>query len=440
MKKLLIATFAVIISMFLCFPVALSARAASLAKVTFNDAASRKGESIEIIVNLSGCQKIKSMAVVPLYDSGRLEYISGEWLIGGALLSDWDQDEQNGVILYSSETDVNGDIAKFVFQLTNNDSWDDIDFSCKVVIKNGNSTIGVEVDSLKISIICDHEWNDEILTKNSTCTEEGYTYKLCSICKRENRLTDIEKIAHNASDWIIDKESTINEEGLKYKECTVCKEVIAEVVIPQLGQCNHIFGDEVFIQEATCSESGMVYNICEICDNKNVLIEIEKLVHVSTDWIVDEVATIEVDGVRHKECVICKEITEEEVITKLDTCNHIWGEEVFIQEATCSEVGIAYTVCQLCEEKNELIEIEKTTHFLSDWIVDKEPTTEEEGECHKECLNCGAVLEKYNIPCLVKQGMEPWVVAVISISAGIGGGLIVLGICFFVFLKRKKSK
>ena len=136
---------------------------------------------------------------------------------------------------------MNGDIAKFIFKLTDNDSWDDIDFSCKVVLKNSNGTVDVDVKPLKIFIICDHHWDDEIHTKNSTCTEEGYTYNLCYICNRENKLTYMEKIAHKVSDWIIDKESTLNEEGLRHKECIVCKEVIAEEVIPPLGQCNHFW-------------------------------------------------------------------------------------------------------------------------------------------------------------------------------------------------------
>ncbi|MDE6441130.1 MAG: cohesin domain-containing protein [Clostridia bacterium] len=277
MKKLLSATIAAILCMFLCFPVALSAMAASLAKVTFNDVAARKGEYIEIIVSLSDCQEIKSMAVVPLYDSERLEYISGEWLIGNALLIDWNQPEQNGVILYSSETDVNGDIAKFVFKLTDNDSWEDIDFSCKVVLKNGNSTIEVEVETVKIYITCDHECGDEVYTKNSTCTEEGYTFKLCSVCNREIKLTDIEKIAHTASDWIVDKEATLDEEGLQHKECTVCKKVIEEQIIPHLGQCNHVLGEDVFVKDPTYSESGYVYRICRICGEDVKLFDLDSL-------------------------------------------------------------------------------------------------------------------------------------------------------------------
>ena len=276
-KKLLGAIIALILYLCLCFPVALSARAASLAKVTFNDVAARKGDTIEIIVSLSGCQAIKSMAVVPLYNSERLEYKSGAWLIGNALLSDWDQEKQNGVILYSSETDVNGDIAKFVFQLADHDSWEDIDFSCKVVLKNGNNTIDVEVDTLKIFIICDHKWKDEVLTKNATCAEEGYTYKLCSICKREDKLTAIERIPHTESDWIIDKEATAEEEGLRHKECLICNAMLEDGIIPRLGLCNHVWGEEVFVKEPTRSESGSVYKTCQICGESLKLFDLERL-------------------------------------------------------------------------------------------------------------------------------------------------------------------
>lgn len=277
MKKILSAAIVVIIAITLGFNGVISASAATSAKATFNDVAARKGDTIEIIVTLSNCPQIKSMAVDPIYDTERLEYISGSWLIGNAILSDWNQKEQNGVILFSSETDVNGDIAKFVLKLTNNESWEDINFSCNVVLKNGDNTIDIEVEALNIFIICDHEWSNEIYTKNATCIKEGYTYKLCAICKREDKLKDIAKIPHTASDWIIDKESTINEEGSRHKQCVICGEMLEEETIPVLGQCNHVWSEELFINKPTRSQPGTVYRKCQICGDQFVIFNLDKL-------------------------------------------------------------------------------------------------------------------------------------------------------------------
>lgn len=252
-----------------------TATAASLTKVTFNDVVARKGETVEIVVSISDCQAFKSMAVVPLYDSERLEYISGEWLIDGALLSDWSQEEQNGVILYSSETIINGEIAKFVFKVADDSSWDDIDFSCKVVLKNGNSEIDVDVAPLKIFILCDHVWDSEMHTVDSTCAQEGYIYRNCTICNREDVITVIEKAAHTESDWMIDRVATLHETGSRHKECLVCREILEQETIPLLGQCNHIWGEEVFVDKATIVKSGMVYKNCQICGEKLKLYDLD---------------------------------------------------------------------------------------------------------------------------------------------------------------------
>ena len=275
MKKFLEVTITAIL-IFFCSFVAANASESKVAKVTFNEVSARKGDIIEIIVNLSNCEEIKSMAVVPLYDSERLEYVHGEWLIGNAILSDWNQEEQNGVILYSTETDLNGEIAKFEFRVMDNPSWDDIDFSCKVILKKGNITIDADVDALKIYIICTHDLDTKIYTKNPTCFEKGYTYKLCKICNREEKISEIDKIPHDVSDWIIDKESTINAEGLQHKECMVCKRIIIEEIIPKLGQCNHIWSEEVLINEPTNSNSGMVYRTCQVCGETLKLFDISK--------------------------------------------------------------------------------------------------------------------------------------------------------------------
>lgn len=277
MKKLLNIVIVVALYILLFLPIRGTTMASSLAKVTFSDVIAYKGNEIEIIVMLSNCQEIKSMAVVPLYDSDRLEYISGAWLLKDALMSDWNQDEQNGVILYSSETNVNGEIAKFVLRVTDNASWDDIDFSCKVVLKNGNNSIDVEVEKMQISIACNHEWDCEVHKKNSTCFSDGYTYRICTICNRENELSKIEKTAHTISDWIIDQESTLNEEGVRHKECIICHEVIEEDTIPVIGQCHHIWGEELFVKNSTYSEFGMIYKSCEICGENLNIIELEKL-------------------------------------------------------------------------------------------------------------------------------------------------------------------
>jgi len=316
MKKILVLAVVAAICFTCCFAVTAFAEETSSAKVTFNDIAARKGDVITITVTLSDCSKIKSMAVVPLYDPSRMEYINGNWLIGGGVFTDWDQEEQNGVIMYSSETDVNGAIAEFVFKLKDNESWQDIDFSCKVVLKNGNAQLDVTVDTLAIYLICDHIWNETVHTNEPTCMQEGYTYNLCEICDREKKLTFIEKSGHAPSEWIVDVAPTIFKEGHRHKECLVCGEIMEERAIPVLETCKHILEDEVYIKESTCSDVGMTYKICQLCGERIKISEIASIAHTNGDWIVDKESTLFKSGERHKECNVCGQVTDTELIPK----------------------------------------------------------------------------------------------------------------------------
>lgn len=67
--------------------------------------------------------------------------------------------------------------------------------------------------------------------------------------------------------------------------------------------------------------------------------------------------------------------------------------------ATCKSEGVtAGEKCIVCGEIFSGCEpISKLSHSPSDWIIDKESTTTELGEKHKECLSCGEILETASI-------------------------------------------
>ena len=46
------------------------------------------------------------------------------------------------------------------------------------------------------------------------------------------------------------------------------------------------------------------------------------------------------------------------------------------------------------EPQTKEIEVSKLKHLGSDWIIDLLPTKTKEGKKHKECINCGEVLEE----------------------------------------------
>ena len=60
---------------------------------------------------------------------------------------------------------------------------------------------------------------------------------------------------------------------------------------------------------------------------------------------------------------------------------------------TCTEMGYTTNTCARCGDTNKSNYTKPVGHKPSDWIIDKEPTTDSEGSKHKECTVCGEKLE-----------------------------------------------
>ena len=60
-------------------------------------------------------------------------------------------------------------------------------------------------------------------------------------------------------------------------------------------------------------------------------------------------------------------------------------------------MGFTTYTCERCGESYKSDYVKATGHKSSDWIIDKEPTTNSEGSKHKECLSCGEKLETATI-------------------------------------------
>ncbi len=71
-------------------------------------------------------------------------------------------------------------------------------------------------------------------------------------------------------------------------------------------------------------------------------------------------------------------------------------------EGNCKSGG-SYDLVKYCKECEKIISVTKVTietpaHKASDWIVDTAPSCDKEGLRHKECTDCGAIIEKESIP------------------------------------------
>ena len=183
-----------------------------------------------------------------------------------------------------------------------------------------DSDLSLRIDSAEA---CSHE-NTEVQNEiYNSCTEDGYSgdtfCKDCGILLQ--RGTVVNKTGHESSDWIIDVDASEEEAGFMHKECLNCGEILESKEIPKTGEdtCSHENTEVRNAKEASCTETGYTGDTyCVDCGEKLKTGEvIAKKDHTSSDWIVDKAATVEAEGSRHKECIVCKTVLEKEAIAKL---------------------------------------------------------------------------------------------------------------------------
>ena len=114
-----------------------------------------------------------------------------------------------------------------------------------------------------------------------------------------------------------------------------------------------------------------------------VIIEDSKAAHTASDWIIDTAATATTDGTKHKECTECGYVMETGTIPATGSGEHThsygsdWKSNADKHWHECS-----------CGDKAE-----EATHTASDWITDTAATATTDGTKHKECTECGYVME-----------------------------------------------
>lgn len=109
------------------------------------------------------------------------------------------------------------------------------------------------------ALCCDHVYGDPV-TVPATCTENGYTGYVCTICGYIIKESTIFATGHVFSDWIIDQEPTCDVPGSRHRTCSVCGETETEELIAQ-----HQYGPWIMTGYWTCTEPGSRYHICYLC-------------------------------------------------------------------------------------------------------------------------------------------------------------------------------
>ena len=245
----------------------------------------------------------------------------------------------------------------------------------------------------------EHEHSYTTTTLDPDCENDGYTRHSCKCGYYYD--DEIVPATGHTWKWIIDQNATVTESGLKHEECSVCHAKQNENTVIDPLDCSHegtlIHHAKV---DATCTEDGTIeYWHCTACDKKYLDAAGQVLAgtltipsaggHKSTDWIVDIEATCTEDGSKHKECSVCHNTLETEVIPAGHTPAQAVVENM--NQATCTEAGSFDKVVYCVECGTEISRENKTiepSHKIVEHEGQEETCTENGWKPYQTCSRC----------------------------------------------------
>ncbi len=272
-----------------------------------------------------------------------------------------------------------------------------------------------------------HVCTNYTITKQASCTEEGYMTGVCDVCGADMSKS-IDKLPHDFDDWTITSGATCNKEGSQTRTCQTCS-YVEEEVIPTIEHSRFV---EIERLEPTCTDAGHTQQvICSMCGEKlEESVPIEPTGHVFGDWIEIDAATCMQEGLFEKKCEVCEHI-ETKQVNKLD---HAWGSfqpinddggtpkhkrecsnchttEEFecnfanqkIIDATCTTDGKTVEYCTQCEREAVLNVKDKLGHNYKVYPVqlDEDSGTEHTHQHYEKCERCGD--EKEKVDCKLEE-------------------------------------
>ena len=250
-----------------------------------------------------------------------------------------------------------------------------------------------------------HAWQG-IVVRDATCETDGKLLELCSRCGQMKQ-TATPKGEHSYEVYTV--AATCTSPGYTAKECSVCGDRHIEDITPAIP---HDYKAHVI--EATCDAEGKTIHRCDGCGSSFVTDYTSPLGHSWDKGTLVTNATCTGEGVMEYRCTRCgchrldadpadghipgapATCTDPQLCTRCGAVlekalGHDYKSEV--TAPTCTEMGYTTNTCSRCGDTNKSNYTEPAGHKPSDWIIDKEPTTDSEGSKHKECTVCGEKLE-----------------------------------------------
>ena len=251
---------------------------------------------------------------------------------------------------------------------------------------------GAKLESGTVINKLGHTWDNGVITKEATETEEGIKTYTCKTCG-ETKTEKIPVASHHWDQGTITKKATCTENGEKTYHCTDegCDKTWIET-IPATGHQHTELRDK---KTATCGEDGYSGDLyCKDCGqliSKGAVVKATG--HSWESGKVTEAATCKKEGSKTYTCSICGD-TKTEAIPKKD---HTWDEGKVTKKVTCTEDGLKVYTCRVCAETKEEV-LKATGHQHTELRNEKKATCTEEGYTGDTyCTDCGELIKKGSV-------------------------------------------
>ncbi len=307
MKKIAV----LVVSIILMLTIAIPAFAAETATVSCSAADEvKRGETLVVTVSLTNSAPLKFIAITPSYDSSLFTLESGQWLIAGATLSDFNG--VDAVAAYAEETQLNGPVFQFVLKAKADATTGSTTVSAQPSIMNGADSIAASVASKTVKVACsthDYENVEWAQTVAPNCTEEGTEVRVCNVCKEEES-RQLSALGHKMGEYAQTKAPTCTEKGEETCACT--NEGCTYTETREVEALGHTFGGWKNVKASTCTVKGSQERVCETCKEKETR-ESALAAHEFEEPKLVKEATLTTEGLMQGKCKNCSEVTEQKL-------------------------------------------------------------------------------------------------------------------------------
>lgn len=218
-----------------------------------------------------------------------------------------------------------------------------------------------------------------------TCTEQGYTYQVCS-CGHSKTSEYVAALGHDMrTSAVVHPDCTTG--GYTVKMCANCRYSEMTETSAATGHSEPVW---VITKMPTCTESGEKTGFCSTCGKAIETATIAASGHGKTVVKVDFEATADHDGQKTAYCTACGEAVGESTSFSLHT--HTEGYSAILTAPTCLTEGEQGTFCAVCNACYAVETIPAAGHADCTAVISTPATCLNAGESSLYCTACGKIV------------------------------------------------